>query len=167
MLSCHVQNFIAITWLKLWWEQNVISIEFEIRQEKHVMKRVPGHSPSTHHQWVNDPISRDLITSLSDTENFVAPLEFLFSQGNQAHAVVEAIDEELLDHKELMIDPPILLIIAECPICYFPLPHRVDSMPRSSFVFTPKSFSMLLSRSFLAMVILAVIQARRSVYVSY
>ena len=29
-LSCHVQNFIVITWLQLGWEQNEISIGFEL-----------------------------------------------------------------------------------------------------------------------------------------
>ena len=28
-LSCHVQNFVAITWLQLGWEKNEFSIEFE------------------------------------------------------------------------------------------------------------------------------------------
>ena len=30
-LTCHVQNFVAITLLESWWEWNKISIEFELR----------------------------------------------------------------------------------------------------------------------------------------
>ena len=30
-LSCHVQNFVAITVLESRWERNVISIEFQLR----------------------------------------------------------------------------------------------------------------------------------------
>ena len=33
-LSCHVQNFVAITVLESRWERNVISIEFELRWKK-------------------------------------------------------------------------------------------------------------------------------------
>ena len=41
-LSCHVQNFVAITVLELMWEWNEISTEFELRWKKPLVKRGPG-----------------------------------------------------------------------------------------------------------------------------
>ena len=41
-LSCHVQNFVAIAVLESKWEWNEISIEFEMRWKKTLVKRAPG-----------------------------------------------------------------------------------------------------------------------------